>query len=47
MYETPAWSDVQLNVALVLVVVVVPFVFAGTSAVIVVNAGPEHLPREA
>src|SRR5918999_1124566 len=39
MYETPVWSDVQLNVALVLVVVV-PFVFAGTLAVIVVSAGP-------
>src|ERR687896_1164446 len=40
MYETPVWFDVQLNVALVLVVVVVPFVFAGTLAVIVVSAGP-------
>ena len=40
MYVTPVWSDVHLNVALVLVVVVVPFVFAGTLAVIVVTAGP-------
>src|ERR687895_292200 len=40
MYETPVWLDVQLNVALVLVVVVVPFAFAGTLAVMVVSAGP-------
>src|ERR687896_1537562 len=40
MYETPVWSDVQLNVALVLVVVVTPSAFDGTLAVIVVSAGP-------
>src|SRR5687768_11518660 len=39
MYETPVWLEVQLNVALVLVVVV-PFVFAGTLAMMVVTAGP-------
>src|SRR5918999_1694223 len=40
MYETPVWSEVQLNVARVLVVVVTPSAFDGTLAVIVVSAGP-------
>src|SRR5688572_9560494 len=39
MYETPVWLDVHANVALVLVVVV-PFRFAGTLAVMLVSAGP-------
>src|SRR5688572_24186977 len=34
MYETPVWLDVQLNAALVLVVVVTPSAFEGTLAVI-------------
>src|ERR687895_479305 len=40
MYETPVWSDVQLNVAPVLVVVATLSAFDGTLAVIVVSAGP-------
>src|SRR5918998_554853 len=40
MYDTPVWLDVQLNVALVPVVVVTPSAFDGTLAVIVVSAGP-------
>src|SRR5918992_2392842 len=39
IYVTPVWSDDQVNVALVLVVVRL-VVLAGTSAVMVVNAGP-------
>src|SRR5918992_2622143 len=43
MYDTPVWLDVQLNVALVPVVVVTPSAFDGTLAVIVVSAGPSTI----